>query len=422
MIKKISQDLDDVRTWKGLRILIVGYGKEGRATEQYLRLFAPDNSLTILDHTDGSEFISQQMKHDIAIKSPGIPSEVMNIPYTTATNLFFGHVGRSQVIGITGTKGKSTTSSLLAHILSKADWPIHLVGNIGKPALQTLCDLHLGKVNIFAQWYVYELSSYQLSDIRFSPHIALVTSLFPEHMDYHQSIDRYYQAKKNIVVHQNELDYFVYDPKNPQLEQWAAESISKTIPFVDYSAIDTQLLGNHNKKNIAGVVTIARLLQINEQIVSESISSFCPLAHRLELVGTYAGVTFYDDAISTTPESTIAALEALPETQTLFLGGLDRGYDFSELIKKILESNVKNIVLFPQSGKTIYNLLKRAKADCTLFETTSMTKAVEFAFKNTSKGSVCLLSTASPSYSLWKNFEEKGDAYQLAIRSSLYAT
>jgi UDP-N-acetylmuramoyl-L-alanine---L-glutamate ligase len=345
----------------------------------------------------------------------------MNTPYTTATNLFFAHVGREKVIGVTGTKGKSTSASLLAHILTQAGWPVQLVGNIGVPSLKIVCDLHRSGKKMDTQWFVYELSSYQLADCHFSPHIALVTSLFPEHMDYHQSEAGYYAAKHNIIQLQNENDYFVYDDCNQKLEEWAKRSIGKTIPFVAYDRKNTSLLGRHNKRNIEGVVTVSRILGVDDSIVASALISFQPLSHRLQLVGTFGDITFYDDAISTTPESTIAALEALPKTKTLFLGGLDRGYDFTQLVATIKEQGIQNIVLFPQSGEKIGVQLKAIKADCHIFKTSSMREAVAFAYKHTPKGSICLLSTASPSYTLWKNYEEKGDAYQLAVRT-FYAT
>jgi UDP-N-acetylmuramoylalanine--D-glutamate ligase len=156
-----------------------------------------------------------------------------------------------------------------------------------------------------------------------------------------------------------------------------------------------------------------RLLKTHESDIKKAIKNFSSLPHRLEPVGTYNGITFYDDAISTTPESTIMAIKSLPQIGTIFLGGEDRGYDFKQLEKELRKHKIPNVVLFPTTGKRILKSRKGFK----ILETKDMKEAVDFAFKNTPKGQICLLSTASPSYSVWKNFEEKGDLFQKFIRA-----
>ena len=151
---------------------------------------------------------------------------------------------------------------------------------------------------------------------------------------------------------------------------------------------------------------------LDDQDIKKGLKTFKTLPHRLAKVGTFKGITFYDDAISTTPESTIRGLQTLGRVETIFLGGLDRGYDFTNLRKVLKKSGVKNIVLFPDTGKRIL----KSKKDYNILETTSMEQAVVFAYKNTTPGNICLLSTASPSYSVWKNFEEKGDLFQKWVK------
>jgi UDP-N-acetylmuramoylalanine--D-glutamate ligase len=173
---------------------------------------------------------------------------------------------------------------------------------------------------------------------------------------------------------------------------------------------DVQLLGEHNLWNISAVVALADLLHIDDKVLQQTVKAFQPVQHRLQKVETFKGITFYDDAISTTPDSTIAALDALGEqVETIFLGGLDRGYDFTPLIEKIKKSQIKNIVFFPESGEKIAEMLKEGY---NTLHTSNMEEAVKFAYQYTSSGKVCLLSTASPSYTVWKNFEEKGDLFQ----------
>jgi UDP-N-acetylmuramoylalanine--D-glutamate ligase len=180
---------------------------------------------------------------------------------------------------------------------------------------------------------------------------------------------------------------------------------------IPVSKKEIPLLGAHNENNIRAAIAVAKYFNVSDSAIKKAIKNFKPLPHRLELVGTYRGITFYDDAISTTPESTIEAIKTLTGVHTIFLGGTDRGYDFRELEKTLRKHNVKNVVLFPDSGNRI---LKSEKGFMVL-KTASMEEAVQFAYKYTKKGSICLLSTASPSYSVWKNFEEKGGIFKKEI-------
>lgn len=392
------------------RALILGYGREGKVTEQYLKKYYPRIHIGIADKVADSHYLQRQGSYDIAIKTPGIPKERVAIFYTTATNIFFGAV-KNQIIGITGSKGKSTTASLIYAILKKASKKVELLGNIGGPMLSALLK-PIRKDTIF----VLELSSYQLDDIQLSPQVAVVTSLFPEHMNYHGGVEQYYDAKKHIIAYQRTGDYFVYNPAVGLLKKWVGESVGKTVPYIAKLPLkdaDVPLLGQHNRDNARAAVSVARLLGIPDEVSVKAIKGFKALPHRLEPVGTYRGIRFYDDAISTTPESTIEALKSLPDVTTIFLGGEDRGYDFRDLERAIAGSRIKNIVLFPDSGNKMF---KSAPRDLRILKTRSMEKAVAFAYKHTPAGSVCLLSTASPSYSLWKDFNEKGDLFQYNVK------
>ncbi|RJR29777.1 UDP-N-acetylmuramoyl-L-alanine--D-glutamate ligase [Candidatus Microgenomates bacterium] len=399
---------------KNKKILIVGRGKEGTDALRFLKQKLPDAVIKNVDQTDGLNYLAHQADFDIAIKSPGIKKELLQIPYTSATNLFFGEV-RGVTIGVTGTKGKSTTASLIAAVLQKAGKKAYLVGNIGTPMLGQLL-----VSNSPDDYFVCELSSYQLADIDASPHISVMINLYPEHMDYHGSVDAYWQAKKNIVKFVSEKDFLIYNDRFSELQKLAQETKIQTIAFPHEMpfSLQTQLLvGKHNYDNMCAAFTVCDLLKVPHAIIKAAFESFQPLPHRLEKIGTYKGIIFYDDAISTTPESTIVALETLDNVATLFLGGQDRGYDFSALAKTISEKKIKNIVLFPDSGANIKKAFDAfPKAQLNILETESMHDAVAFAFKNTPQGAICLLSSASPSYSLWKNFEEKGDEFQRAVK------
>ena len=372
-------------------VCILGYGKEGKITEKYLKKNYPDVKIKILDQALDKNYLEKQKDCDFAIKTPGIPKNKVTIPYTTATNLFFSE-NRNLTIGVTGSKGKSTTASLIYQILKKAGKKVRLLGNIGNPMLKAL--LTTPKQD---EIFVIELSSYMLEDIEYSPNIAVLLNLFPEHMNYHGGVENYYQAKQNIFRFQKVGD------------------VALKFPFKTKIPVPVEkikLLGNHNLENIKAAVAVAKILKIPEKAIQKAILEFKNLPHRLDFVGEFKGIKFYDDAISTTPESTIMAIQALPRIGTIFLGGEDRGYNFKNLEKMIKKHKIENMVLFPDSGKKIL----KSRKGLNVLETRNMSDAVRFAFKNTPKGTICLLSTAAPSYSVWKNFEEKGDLFKTLVK------
>ncbi len=390
--------------------LILGYGKEGTVSYKYMRKRYPKLKLGIADERKNKNYLEIQQKYDVAIKTPGIPKRFVNIPYTTATNLFFSQTRSHLTIGVTGTKGKSTTSSLIYAILKEAGKPVQLLGNIGVPMLGALIS-NLSKLLSDKTIFVLELSSHQLDDTKYSPNIAVVTNLFPEHLPYHEGAQPYYRAKRNIVEFQSQNDSFIFNPNDPQLVEWAGTTRSKAIPFaadIPVTAGEMPLLGPHNLENVCAAVTVARLLKIPDEVSRRAILNFKPLPHRLENICTFRGITFYDDAISTAPESTIMALRSLPKIGTIFLGGLDRGYDFTGLEAAVRTAGIKNIVLFPDTGERMFT----GASELNILRTRSMRDAVQFAYDHTEPGEICLLSTASPSYSLWKDFNEKGNEFQ----------
>ena len=415
LVKKVfktqGSNIPDHLEFLGIKnTAILGYGKEGEVTENYLKENFPELKIDILDKKFDKNYLKNQKNYDILVKTPGIPKDKIKIPYTTATNIFFSEIKsrENKIVGVTGSKGKSTTTSLIYHILKEAGENVLLLGNIGTPMLSVLTQ-EIKSDAIF----ILELSSYQLDDIKFSPDIAVVTNLFPEHMDYHKGIKNYYNAKKNIINFQAKNDVFVYNKNNKELIRWTKDASAKSIPFakaIPVNDSEIPLLGEHNKDNIKATISVAREFGIKDEIIKSAIKTFKGLPHRLEFIGEFSGIRFYDDAISTTPESTIMAIEALKNVDTIFLGGEDRGYNFAQLEKVIKKYKIRNIVLFPETGKKIklkgLNILK----------TKNMEEAVKFAFKYTKTGTICLLSCASPSYSLWKNFEEKGDQFKEFVK------
>lgn len=396
------------------RILILGFGKEGHASLGFLKSKIPTAQVDTADQKDGADYLAKQHDYDLVIKSPGIRPELVTVPYTTATNIFFANT-HGMVIGVTGSKGKSTTASLIYTILKKAGKPVHLMGNIGSPALDAL-STETGP----GQIYIFELSSYQLADIAYSPHIAVMTNFFPEHMDYHGGIEEYWEAKKRMLAYAGKNDFFVYNPAYPRLVRLAAETRARAVPFIaklPFGKDRIPLLGKHNRDNVRAALTVANILRVPTAIAEDAVAHFHALPHRLEFVATVKGISFYDDAISTTPESTLAAIETFANVGAILLGGQNRGYDFSLLARRIRDRRIPVIILFPDSGAAIRRaLVSVSYVPVQMLATSDMADAVRFVLAHAPKGSVCLLSTASPSYSIWKNFEEKGNLFAQFVR------
>jgi UDP-N-acetylmuramoylalanine--D-glutamate ligase len=390
--------------------LILGYGREGHATERFLAERFPHVLVGTSDKEDGEGYLQKQDKYDIVIKTPVIPKELVSAHYTTATNLFFSEVSREQIIGVTGSKGKSTTSKLIYEMLKQGGAKVRLVGNIGVPALQEILETPVHEDELF----VFELSSYQLEDLDVSPHIAVITSLFPEHIDHHGSLEAYYEAKRNIIRFQEADDTFVSAEGFALLDAWADDAFGsvlfpETIPF---KISNPSLKGDHNLSNVRLAYTVARMFGVSEVDIQQAVEAFVGLPHRLEPAGTYKGIEFYDDSISTTPQSAIAGILALQNVDTIILGGVDRGYDFAPLEKELRAQGIRNVILFPESGEHML----ASEEGFTILHTSSMEEAVQFAYAHTQEGKSCLLSPSAPSYNLFTNFEERGEAFKAAVK------
>lgn len=439
------------------RILILGLGREGLATLKFLQQNLRQANLAVADNRCLSEFSSEEQvllnqieqkqlgenylqnleSYEVIVKSPGIyprkreiqEALAAGVQITSATNIFFANQ-KGKIIGVTGSKGKSTVSSLIYRILLEANLPAFLIGNIGQPALSFL------EKDRQENFYVFELSSYQLEDLKYAADIAVVTSFFPEHLDYHGNLESYFEAKMNIAKNLKKEHTLIYNAASKEVSALAKELACHILAFNDgqrskvtedtlycngealLSVKEVPLLGKHNLENVLAACAVAKLLGIENETIQSATRKFKSLAHRLEFVGTYKEVDFYDDAISTTPESTIAALEAMPkQIGTLILGGLDRGYDFSKLAERVLEKEVPNVILFPGSGPRIREALQKINAKLPrIEEVEDLSTCIKKCFELTPAGTICLLSTASPSYNMFKNFEDKGDQFQKLVK------
>jgi UDP-N-acetylmuramoyl-L-alanine---L-glutamate ligase len=428
----------------GKTVCVLGYGREGKAMVEALEKHAPQCEITIADKDAtiepengrhwlqvGEGWLKNLEKFDVIIKSPGIPPHVIEaagypltanrLPITSSTQIFFETIAdRNEItIGITGSKGKSTTSTLLYSILKAAGKDAVLTGNIGEPSIAHLDDVKEGTI------VVMEMSSYQLMDLTVSPHIAVVTSFFPEHLDYHGSIEAYLEAKKHIARFQSPDDTVFFNAASPGTADIAKEGDGSKVPFTPEDCpvpiTETRLIGEHNCGNIAVACMVAASLGVDGKTALDVVRHYQGLPHRLQSLGVHHGMEWIDDAISTTPESAIAALDALGDrVTTIILGGQDRGYDFTPLAERIKHSSIRLILLFPGSGPRIREALTGVSVSAEIIDVGSMQEAVEHAL--TSKPAnqlistpVVLLSTASPSYGMFRNFEEKGEVFRQCV-------
>lgn len=448
---------------KNKQILILGFGKEGKSTYQFLRAHLPSKQFGIADRNSaaldvlrendrnrlitGDDYLTAIHDYDLIIKSPGISLRAICRgkavgEITSQTDLFL-RFSRQKVIGITGTKGKSTTASLIFQILKSAFEDVALVGNIGTPTFD--------KWEAFTEKtiVVYELSSYQLEYLQKSPHIAVLLNLFSEHLDHHGTEDAYWRAKLNVLRHQQAGDYFVFHADDPVTQRYLSQAIgvprfyafsrSAAVPngcsvsgeqicFRKNDAAENVynltekrfLMGEHNVLNMMAAITVAKILDVENSVIRQEIGKFRGLPHRLEYVGEYEGIHFYNDSISTIPETTIAALEALEDVDTLIVGGLDRGVSYHQLCVFLLNSSVRNIILLPDTGakiwSTILNIVGEQGCQLRSFPVPSLPHAVEIAKAETTPGKICLLSPAAASYGRFKNFEERGETFVKLVR------
>ncbi len=432
------------------KILLLGFGKEGRSTYQFLRKHFPDQVIGIYDKNgikdtlvkvevhEGDTYEDILKDYEIIIKSPGIvlnpeDGEVLS-KITSQTDIFLQFY-KAQTIGITGTKGKSTTASLLYHILQSAGLDSLLVGNIGVPVFDVLEQIKEGTL------VVYELSSHQLQYVKNAPHIGVLLNIYQEHLDHYGTFNKYVAAKENIFLYQKEEDIFLY---NKEFTNPDKRSKAKGMT-ISYNAGDSDIIvesnhilyqgnklemkedeillkGHHNLYNIAAAYALAKVCGVSDAAFMEAIKTFRPLPHRLEYVAEINGVTFYNDSISTICETTMNGVISVKNVDTVILGGMDRGIDYEPLVDFLVASEIHNIILMPDTGYRIQKLLinhEKKPVNKNIIMVTNVEEAVKAAKKETRNGKTCLFSPAAASYGFFKNFEERGEVFKRYVLNQI---
>ncbi|MCK9423350.1 MAG: UDP-N-acetylmuramoyl-L-alanine--D-glutamate ligase [Bacteroidales bacterium] len=464
--------LDLIRSrFENESVVLLGFGREGQASYTVLRRVFPKMLITIADAKEsvcenpliredknlnfitGEGYLKKIISFDIIVRSPGIP--IWNSPLshhltssrphpviTSQTDLFLQAYAR-QVIGVTGTKGKSTTSSLIHHILKTADKDTVLVGNIGNPAFHYI-DLIGPETKI-----VFELSSHQLEYVTVAPKIAILLNLFQEHLDAYSTFEAYQQAKINITRYQENSDILIFNADDPLVINQVTPFFPdrNCYPFSVFHPVihggfikdgflyfatkdglnpvwkihqDRYLSGEHNLKNILASVIVAMILGVSQEDIEDGIATFKGLEHRLEYVGEYGAIHFYNDSIATIPEACMEAVKAIPKVDTLIAGGFDRGIDYSGLAQFLCSSSVRNLILLGAAGKRIGEQIEKLDhRDKKLFYINRFDNFKDIAFRETWPGYACLLSPAAASYDEFRNFEERGIRFRELVGKRL---
>lgn len=439
--------------------MILGYGREGRSVHQFLKRFYPDIRVSIADQNQindiqlpidqtffGYDYLEYLFGFESVVRSPGIPigNERLNSFIksggwvTSITNIFLSLFGK-QVIGVTGSKGKSTTAALISEILKSHYSDVQLVGNIGHPALD-----NIEKITPETK-IVMELSSHQLEDVRYSPHTAVILRLFPEHLDYYPDYQTYVKAKLNITKWLNNDDKLILNQNEDELVKltercnahkyfFGLDKTEKSILWVEDDRVMTRqsdkiselmpvsevgLNGRGNLENVLAALSVGLLHGIPAEKMRPAVREFSGLPHRLEYVGKFKEIEFYNDSLATVPEATIAGCEALGENvETLILGGLDRKLDQEKLADYLINHRqIRNLILFPETGIKIGQLISRGTDHGkNLFRVTDMKSAIRTAFQKTGAGKICLLSPAAPSFNLFKDYADRGEQFKKFVK------
>ncbi len=448
-----------------MKIAILGYGDQGRAAFEYWN--KPGNEITICDQKQldglpadaqtklGGDHLMDLEAFDLIVRSPSVhPSDIVAANpdhpevmsrVTTVTNEFFKVCLSKNIIGVTGTKGKGTTSTLITEILKAAGHRVHLGGNIGTPPLDLL---HEGIVPV--DWVVLELANFQLIDLHYSPKIAVCLMIAAEHLNWHKDMYEYITAKQQLFIHQSRDNVAIYNARDLYSEEIAAAShaakITYEVPPLEEEALDTSgvyveddhiiafgkkvcsvqdvaLLGRHNLENVcAAIAATWEIIKHDSGLIKKVLRGFPGLPHRLEIIKQIKGVWYVNDSFGTTPETAVVALQTFKQPKVLIVGGSDKGSDYSQLAAAILQADIRHIVAIGQTGPRVIELMKAQangkKINYTVLDMSAdMNKIVQTAQAQARKGDVILLSTGSASFGMFANYKDRGEQFRATVQA-----
>lgn len=406
----------------GKRILIAGYGREGKSSYAMLQRLLPGQEQDIAVDNDAIAGKLASAEYDLVLKSPGIPTAFFDgrcdpAILTSQSDIFLQVYG-DQTVAVSGTKGKSTTTALIYHALCCNGVKCIMAGNMGIPLFDIVDRLDSQTL------VVAELSCHQLENIHRAPRWSVLLNLFQEHLDHYRDYLDYQMAKLQMALRQQSDDRFYYCCDNQALamivDRYRCDIRSSVIPYgIDQARTSAlahtslPLAGDHNLSNMYVALLLLSDLGVSETDAVKAFASFSALEHRLEYVGTYRGILFYNDSISTIPEATMAAVGALKRVGTLILGGFDRGIDYGTLAAFVRDTHIPNLVFVGDAGARIRSLCEQSGPLCAnILQTNHYDTIVEWCYHHTEPGNVCLLSPAAASYDAFTNFEHRGRCFK----------
>lgn len=430
------------------KILIWGLGREGHSTLEFLTQFGPSAEISVTDANPSQardnvagQFLTEaeafNQTWDLIFKAPGISPYSQPAAELIANGTEFWSNSRLALqlskklkpewphttIGITGTKGKSTTSAILAHVLTELGYPSILGGNIGTPPLTALHQALTAELK--DPWLVLELSSHQLLDVTDGPDIAIVQGLMPEHLDYYPDVQTYYAAKKNLVAFLTDQDQVFFNQDIAETQKLVAETTAQLIPFgleinpelTSWLRQVSPLLGDHNLYNLLPAVLLAGHLGHTQAEIEAAIASFKPLPHRLEPVTNKHGVLYVNDSLSTTPAATIQAVSVFGDRPVILIaGGYERHQDYNELVQVLHHQNIKKVLGLPTTGQRLIEACQKMGIEAELCE--NLQQAMKIASSLAEPNDVVLLSPGAASFGEFQDYAQRGERFRQLVEAN----
>ncbi|MFZ1484296.1 MAG: UDP-N-acetylmuramoyl-L-alanine--D-glutamate ligase [Candidatus Saccharimonadales bacterium] len=432
-----------------MRVALLGYDTDGKVSYPYF--IAHGHDVTICDQNAdvvlpegakaqlGQSYLENLDQFDLLVRTSGMPPHIITDAnpsvadkITTQIEVFLANAPTKNIIGVTGTKGKGTTSTLIANMLEAAGKDVHIGGNIGIPPLSFIDELNEDS------FVVLELSSFQLMNVRHSPHIAVCLMVVPEHLNWHKDMDEYVWAKSQLFANQTAEDVAIYAGFNEVSSRIAGTGNGQKIAFgtddsegahvkdgaiwIDSVEIcktsELALLGAHNQQNACAAVTAVWQADVRDTVaITDVLKNFSGLPHRLEKVAFVDGVTYYDDSFGTTPETAIVALEAFEEPKVIILGGSDKGASYAALAEAVSRTNVRKVVLIGNQADRIQEALTQAGFTNTVTAGETMKDIVATAQGHAQAGDIVLLSTACASFDMFTDYKDRGNQFRAAAQA-----